>query len=435
MRFTSDDIAAAVAGTPSGPPAIVSGAAIDSRAIGGGELFVPIVAERDGHDFIPAALRSGAAAYLTAQDPAEGTAIRVDDTAAALASLGGVARDRLPDAVIGITGSVGKTSVKDLLATTLSTTFATTASEKSFNNELGVPLTLLNAPDDTEVLVVEMGSRGVGHIRELCQIARPTAAIVTAVAEVHTSEFGSVAEVAKGKAELVEAVPSDGYAVLNADDYLVVAMADRTSARVVMYGERGDVRAADIRVDDQLRPTFDLLTPWGTAQVTLAVHGLHQVSNGLAAAAAALVQGVSLDEVATGLGAASLSPWRMQLERTRSGAIVINDAYNANPTSMSAALRSLAALDARRRVAVLGLMAELGDVSDVRHRELGELATELGIEVITVDCPAYGVGVDVADAESAIAALGELTEDDAVLVKASRSADLQRVADVLTGVI
>lgn len=433
MEFTTQEIARFTDGTVIGPDVTVTSATIDSRTVSGGELFVPLVAERDGHDFIPSALDSGAAAYLTAKEPEGGTAVRVGDTADAFSRLGMAARDRLPEAVIGITGSVGKTSVKDLLAAVLATTFRTAASAKSFNNEIGVPLTLVNAPADTEVLVQEMGARGVGHIRKLCTVARPSAAIVTMVAEVHTSEFGGIEEVGLAKGELVESVPVDGFVVLNNSDARVRRMAALTDARVLTYGVSGDVVAQQVGVDDELRARFRLSSPWGTTVVQLGVHGVHQVGNALAAAAAALAQGVPIDAIADGLAAAELSPWRMELRRSAAGAVIINDAYNSNPTALAAALHSLAAVDADRRIAVLGVMAELGATSDARHAEMGELAAELDIEVVTVDCPAYGVGTDVGSVDAAIDAVGQLGAGDAVLVKASRSAGLERIADALSG--
>jgi UDP-N-acetylmuramoyl-tripeptide--D-alanyl-D-alanine ligase len=429
VRFTAGEVAAATGGRLHGPDTTVNGVAIDSRGDVAGRLFVPIVAERDGHDFVAAALAAGAAAYLTARAPSTGTAVEVADTLAALGAVGALARDRLPDRVVGVTGSVGKTSVKDLLAAALATTYATVASEKSFNNELGVPLTLANAPEATEAAVVEMGARGIGHIRLLCELARPTIGVVTAVGHVHTELFGTIDDVALGKGELVEDLPPSGTAVLNADDERVAAMAPRTPARVLTYGMAGEVTASGVTLDD-LRPAFRLHTPWGDADVRLAVRGAHQVSNALAAVSGALAAGAPLSEAVLGIESAALSPWRMDLRRTERGALVLNDAYNANPISMAAALRSLAALDARRRVAVLGTMAELGDVAEAEHAAIAELAGELGIRVVALAEPRYG-GEQVATVEEAAAALGDLGEGDAVLVKGSRVAGLERLADLL----
>jgi UDP-N-acetylmuramoyl-tripeptide--D-alanyl-D-alanine ligase len=443
VKMRSSEVAAATGGRLVGPDVTVSGAAIDSRQVAGGELFVPVIAERDGHDFVGAALAAGAAAYLTARPvaraadggaPMAGTAVEVDDTRAALTALGGHARDRLAprvaDRVVGITGSVGKTSVKDLLAVTLAAGWRTTASVGSFNNELGVPLTLVDAADDTEALVVEMGARGVGHVTELCAIARPVVGVVTRVAPVHTETFGTIDDVAAAKGELVEALPVTGVAVLNAGDPRVAAMAARTRARVVTFGEGGDVRAEGVRLGSDLRPSFRVVTPWGAAAVRLAVRGAHMVDNALAALAAALVCDVPLGDVVDALARADLSRWRMELTTLPSGARILNDAYNANPTSMAAALRSLASLAARRRVAVLGVMAELGPSSDEQHRAVGDLARQLGVEVVAVGAPAYG-GTRVADLEAAVAALGELGEGDAVLLKGSRVAGLERLMTLL----
>jgi UDP-N-acetylmuramoyl-tripeptide--D-alanyl-D-alanine ligase len=437
VQFTSGEVAEAVFGRAVGPDVRLDGASIDSRDIRSGQLFVPIVAERDGHDFVEAALKSGAVAYLTAREPIAGTsAIVVDDTGRALLDLGRAARGRLPDRVVGVTGSVGKTSTKDLLAAVLATTHVTTANARSFNNELGVPLTLLGAPAGTEAVVVEMGARGRGHISLLCDVARPTIGVVTVVEGAHLEQFGSVDGVARAKAELVEALPASGNAVLNADDPRVVAMGERAAATVVTFGvsSAADVRAEDVRLDDDLRPSFRLRTPWGDADVRLAARGGHQVVNALAAAAAALAAGVVPEAVAEGLGRGTLSPHRMDLVRATSGARILNDAYNANPTSMAAGLRALAAIDAARRVAVLGVMAELGPDSDREHEAIAALAGTLGIDVIAVAAPAYGDGVthvdDVPGALAALEALG-LDERDAVLVKGSRVAALERVVEAL----
>ncbi|HEX7444238.1 MAG TPA: UDP-N-acetylmuramoyl-tripeptide--D-alanyl-D-alanine ligase, partial [Acidimicrobiales bacterium] len=368
MRMRASEIASATQGRLLGPDVVVDGVGIDSRELAAGALFVPIVDARDGHDFIASAVERGAAAVLMSVDQAaevldavpDGVAvIEVDDTSEALADLGRDARRRLgaePGSVgvVGITGSVGKTTTKDLLSAALAGTYPTTASLRSFNNELGVPLTLLNAPEGTRATVVEMGARGRGHIAVLCGVARPSIGVVTTVEMVHTQLFGELAEVAAAKAELVEHLPVDGVAVLNADNVYVAAMAHRTHAAVLRFATSPDqAGAADlwsgpIHLDDELRPRFRLHSPWGEIDVRLAVRGAHNVGNALAAAAAALSCGVPLAGVAEGLSRAEMSPWRMELTRAPGGARVLNDAYNAGPASMAAALRALAALGADR---------------------------------------------------------------------------------------
>jgi UDP-N-acetylmuramoyl-tripeptide--D-alanyl-D-alanine ligase len=431
MRLQASEVADVTGGTLSGPDATVDGARIDSRLVRGGELFVALRAERDGHDFVDAALDAGAGACLVEQPAGRGTSVVVEDTFVALTQLGTRMRGRLPDRVVGITGSVGKTSTKDLLAAALGRSYRVNASAKSFNNELGVPLTVLDTPDDAEAVVIEMGARGRGHVASLCAVARPLVGVVTTVGLSHSEFFGTVEDVAVAKAELVESLPAHGTAVLNADAPLVAAMATRTDARVLTFGlGAGDVRASGIVLDDDLRPAFRMHTPWGDAGVQLQVRGQHQVGNALAAAAAAMACDASLEEVAAGLGDARLSPWRMELDRAPSGALILNDTYNANPLSMEAALRALAELPARRRTAVLGIMAELGDVGPAEHARMGALAGELGIRVIAVAVPDYG-GELVADAGEAVERLGPIGKDDAVLVKGSRAAGLETVASTL----
>ncbi|MFZ2241136.1 MAG: UDP-N-acetylmuramoyl-tripeptide--D-alanyl-D-alanine ligase, partial [Gordonia amarae] len=272
MRFTAAQIAQATDGEVVGDAgAVIDGVAIDSRIVEPGQLFVPIVAERDGHAFIGKAVEAGATVCLSSRDVfgdattdvPGATVVRVADTALALADLGRAARTRLPDRVVGVTGSVGKTSTKDLLAGVLATTYPTAASEKSFNNELGLPMTLVNAPDGTEAVVLEMGARGVGHIELLCGIGRPTVGVITRVEAVHLEMFGSLEAVSQAKGELIEALPDDGLAVLNADEPVVAAMASRTSAPVLTYGlsPTADVYASNVSLDAQLRASFRLHTP------------------------------------------------------------------------------------------------------------------------------------------------------------------------------
>lgn len=430
MQLTASEIARATGGTLVGEDTSCDGASIDTRTILQHQLFVPIVDARDGHDFIGIAIAAGCGAYLTEREPQGGTAIVVDDTSIALAALGREARRRHTGPVIGITGSVGKTSVKDLALAAIGGERVAHASERSFNNELGVPLTLINAPDDAEVLIVEMGARGIGHIADLCRIAKPDIGIVTYVGAVHTSEFGTVEAVAQAKAELIAALPDTGRAILNAECGPVLAMKSSSPAPVVTYGNDGDVSAAAVTVDADLRPTFDVVTFGRVYNVSLPVHGVHQVSNALAALAAAEAVGVAPSAAIRGLATARVSPWRMELERTSSGAIVINDAYNANAISTEAALRSLAALDVGQRFAVLGVMAELGDRHDQDHLAMARLCEELDIQLIAFDEAAYGVEV-VTDFDAVIARLGPLPRENAVLVKGSRVAGLEELAKQL----
>ena len=420
----------------------VDGLSIDSRSLRPGQLFAAVSGERDGHDFVAAAVAAGAGACLVERvDPAAlaGTsALVVPSVADALAGLARIARDRLEATaagrVVGVTGSVGKTTTKDLLASVLAQRFPTAASERSFNNELGVPLTLANAPDGTQAVVVEMGARGHGHIRLLCDLARPTVAVVTLVAAVHSEFMGGVDRIAEAKRELVESLPGDGVAVLNADDERVAAMAGATDARVLTYSALGrpdaDVRAEDVAVGPDLCASFVLCSGTERTPVRLGVRGEHNVANALAAATAALALGVGADQVAVGLAAPELSPWRMELGRSPAGALVLNDAYNANPTSMLAALRALASLDADRRIAVLGYMAELGADEAAEHRRVADVASGLGVEVVAVRTDLYGVA-PVDGVDQVLAALGSLDDRAAVLVKASRSAGLERVAAAL----
>jgi UDP-N-acetylmuramoyl-tripeptide--D-alanyl-D-alanine ligase len=433
MRLRASEISAAVGGRLEGENVVVDGAAFDSRALKPGELFVPVVAERDGHDFVAGAVANGAVAYFTSRGRLHptATAIHVTDTAQALLSFGRHARTRLPDRVIGVTGSVGKTSVKDLIAAICTTHFVTQANEKSFNNELGLPQTLCNAPDGCEAVVVEMGMRGFGEIALLCEIAKPTIGVITVIGEAHTGRVGGIEGVARAKGELVESLPEWGTAVLNADQPVCIGLKQRTDAKVLGFGvANGDVRAENITLDRLARPSFRLVTPWGSADVSLLVSGAHMAVNAAAAAAASLAAGVPLDKVVAGLGAARLSPWRMEMSERADGLIVINDAYNANPTSMLAALDALAALPVTgRRVAVLGPMAELDDDGPERHRAMAAHAAAHGIDVITLGTDDYGIS-PTSDLDRELA---KLTGDDAVLVKGSRVAGLERVAEQLTG--
>jgi UDP-N-acetylmuramoyl-tripeptide--D-alanyl-D-alanine ligase len=427
------------------PGLVISGKVeFDSRKVAAGDLFLAIKGDRvDGHDYAAAALERGALACLGTR-PVGVPAIVVDEPIAALTALATAAADRLTARIVEITGSAGKTSTKDLAAQLFELAGPTIAPPESFNNELGFPYTVLLAGADTEYLVLEASARGIGHIRHLTGIARPTVAAVLNVGSAHLGEFGSAAAIAEAKGELVEALPADGVAVLNADDPLVAAMAERTVARVLRFGTAADadLRAEQVRLDPAGRPGFDLVGEGFRLPVQLRLHGAHQVSNALAAAGLALSCGLPPALVADGLaGATARSRWRMEVTETPAGVSVINDAYNANPESMAAALNALLALAAGRpTVAVLGEMAELGPHAAAAHHELGELAGALGVHrVIAVGEPARpiidgaagsGCRTDwVADTDAAVAMLrGQLRSAEVLLVKGSRSAGLERVA-------
>jgi len=448
IDMTLGDVAAAVHGRLSGADPdirVYAPVEFDSRKARPGGLFLALPGEHvDGHDYVDSARAAGAVAAIVTR-PVDGPSILVADGLAALSALATVVIRRLPDIlVVGITGSSGKTSTKDLVAQLLERLGPTVAPPESFNNELGHPYTVLLSTVDTKYLVLEMSARGLGHIRELAEIAPPRIGVVLNVGSAHLGEFGSRAAIAQAKGELVEALPADGVAILNADDPLVAAMSARTAARVVTFGERGDVRASDVRLDELGRPAFTLHAGDARAEVSLRLSGEHQVANSLAAAAVALEFGLPLPDVAAALSAATRrSKWRMEITERPDDVVVINDAYNANPESMRAALNGLAEIGrhrAGRTWAVLGPMAELGDAATEEHDALGRLAASLHVSrVVAVGEPARATahgaalaGGDaqwVPDADAAITLLEkELQPGDVVLVKASHAVALERVA-------
>jgi len=456
IALTLAEIAAATGGVlhDGDPSAMVTGPVlIDSRLVVPGSLFVAIKGEQtDGHGYAAAAVRSGATAALAARPLGVPTVV-VDDPVAALARLARTVLDRLGDVtVVAVTGSSGKTSTKDLMAAVLETAGLTVAAVGSYNNEIGVPLTVLAADAGTRHLIVEMGARGKGHISYLCEVAPPQVGVVLNIGTAHAGEFGSREATAVAKRELVEAIPADGVAVLNADDPLVLAMASATSGRVVTFGmdPAADVRAEEVEVDDQGRAAFDLRSPTGAHRVRLRLHGLHHVSNALAAAAVAYVLGLPGDAVARALSEATpRSRWRMEVVERADGVTVVNDAYNANPESVQAALETVAAMSGGRRSwAVLGEMRELGAAAATEHARVGTLAVRLGLSrIVAVGDGARGISdaaretpvpgttylgeepVFVSDVDEALTLLREqVRPGDVVLVKASRAAGLERVA-------
>ena len=455
IRMDITAVAEAVGGTlvDCPDPALpVTGAVADSRAAGPGDLYVAIVGERvDGHDFAAAAHTAGAVVTLGTRPTGQPTIVVPGDPVEALGRLASHTLDRLPAArVVAITGSSGKTTTKDLIATLLEDLGPTVAPAGSFNTEVGLPLTILRATADTRFLVLEMGARGIGHVATLCRIAPPDVGVVLNVGSAHLGEFGSREVIGAAKGEIVEALEPDGLAVLNADDPIVAAMAQRSGAPVVTFGSSpaADVRAVGLTLDGSARAGFTLHTPSGDADVQLAMVGEHMAANACAAAAVALHFGMTPARAAELLGAAQpRSRWRMEVTTTASGVTVVNDAYNANPESMRAALRSLAAMRGQgRTIAVLGEMRELGADSIAEHDEVGRLAVRLDIsKTIAVGQGARALylgaaqegswneeAVFVPDVDAAIELLrGLVKPGDVVLVKASRSIGLEAVAHAL----
>ncbi len=426
---------------------------VDSRRVRPGDLFVALPGEQsDGHDHLGAAREAGAVGALLTRDldpllPA----LTVPDPLTAVQHLARVLYAREPEPLtVGITGSSGKTSTKDLLAQVLSDLGPTLAPEGSFNNELGLPLTALRRTPQTRFAALEYSARGIGHIAFLSSIVAPHVAVVLNVGTAHLGEFGGRDGIAQAKGELVEAARTA--VVLNADDAYVRAMARRTDRPVTTFGLRAgaDVRADGLTLDEQGRASFRLLTPHGAADVALQLRGEHAALNALAAAAAALHVTTDVDRIARLLSAAvPVSRWRMEVSERPDGVTIINDAYNANPESMRAALKTLAVMSkgkTRRTVAVLGHMAELGDDAREAHMDLGRFVVRLDVgQLVVVGEQAGGIhagavlegswgseSIHVADVEEAVVLLRrELAPGDVVLVKASRSARLERVAEAL----
>lgn len=453
IPMTLDEVAEVVGGTVDGDGTtqVTGPAYLDSRESVVGGLFVAIAGERvDGH-----AYAADAHAVLGSR-PTGRPGVLVDDPVAALGLLARHVVDRTGATVVALTGSQGKTGTKDYLAHVLATAAgsgvpgSTVATRGNHNNELGVPLTVLRATADTTHLVVEMGARGVGHVEYLCRVAPPVVAAVLNVGTAHIGEFGSREAIAQAKGEIVEALPGAGTAVLNADDPLVAAMAPRTAARVLTFGEAGDVSWRGLELDELGRPTFELGHRGTWHPVALRQVGAHQVANAAAAAAMALALGLDLADVAAALGTAeSASRWRMELRERADGLVVLNDAYNANPASTVAAIDALAAIgrrSTRRTVAVLGEMRELGPTSHEDHVAVGRAAAEAGLDVVVaVGEPAAGIAEGArqvagwtgeamltAGRDEALTWVREnASAGDAVLVKASRGAALEVVAEGL----
>ena len=449
--LTAADIARRASGAVAAgnPDAAVMSWTFDSRSLAEGACFVALRADRDGHEFVEDAFAGGAHVALIDRElphvtpRAEQALVRVDDTLAGLQAVArSVRADRVTTEVVGVAGSTGKTSTKDLIAAALASR-GCYANVESYNNEFGVPITLLNAPPSAHVVVTEMGERFPGDIAALCEIAQPRVGVVTNVGLAHAEHLGGAEGAATVLGELLEALPGDGLAVLSADDRFTPELAKRTRARVITvgYAKRADFRVWGVELDELLRPSFSI----DGQRVAVPLHGSHHVVNAaMAIAVAHRGFGVELEEAAALLASVRRGRWRMELNETSDGVVILNDAYNANPASMEAGLRALAHLPVRgRRIAVLGDMRELGDHAPGAHAKIGRRAAAYGIDVVVgvgrggaaiARASSDGVGDVrmVANAQEAIdVVLPIVTPGDAVLVKASRALGLEVVADAL----
>lgn len=463
--LTLGQVCEVVGGTLNGDPAVrVSGISIDSRSAKPNDLFAAIVGERvDGHQFVEQARNAGVTSCLTSKE-VSGSHILVpaspdslDPVIHAIAKLSAHVRSLLRGVeVIGITGSSGKTSTKDMIGQVLSQVGNTFAPAGSLNNELGLPLTLLSPPVDVKYLVAEMGMRGIGHISHLCELAQPTIGVITNVGRAHIGEVGSIEGIAKAKSELVSAIPANGVVVLNADDVRVLAMQKLTQATVFTYGlsKTADVRAENLQLSPYGSYNFDLVYRGDRVSTSIPMLGEHNVLNALAAAAVGLAVGMELNDIARALMTIKqMSKWRMEVHQIPGNVTIINDAYNANPESMTAALQTLTAIPATGNTfAILGKMHELGDDSEAIHVQIANLATKLGVtQVIAVGEPAriYRLPQDIDSGEtnaqksvwlpdfaSACDYIDkEVNSGDVLLFKASRAEQFEVLADQIEVVL
>ena len=454
MDLRASEAAAAVSGRLIGPDRVITSVVVDSREAGPGSAFFALPGTRtNGHRFADDARARGASVVVVARCPPDAqpaaSCILVEDPGSALLALARLHRRSLTATVIGITGSVGKTTAKDFTAAVLAGSYRVASSPRSFNNEIGVPLTVCSADRRTQVLVAELGAGAVGEIAALCELVRPHLGVVTAVGPAHLETFGSLERVAEAKAELVEALPTDGVAVLNVDDPVVASFAERTTARVLSFGRSGNamVRCEGIRLNESGRARFTVVHDGTRARVEMPVVGAHIVVPALAAIACGIALGVPLGKAAESIGTAHTSSGRMQELSTPDGVRILHDAYNANPMSMLAGLRAAAAARGPfRSIAVLGAMEQLGADSLREHERVGRVAAELGFDALvavgerarSIADAAIHAGMSrprvvvCSEHREAVAAVRRAARPgDVVLVKASRAARLERLVDEL----
>ena len=438
MLITASEVASVAHGTLVGLDCEASGIAFDSRTLRFGQAFVALVGDADGHDFLQAAATAGAPFAIVQRGKSISglTCVEVDDCDAALTALGRHCRERLSGSlegrVIGITGSVGKTSTKDLVLAVLRSKYANAhGPEKSLNNDIGVPVTIINASDVCDALVLEMGMRGLGEIARLCDVGQPQIGVITEVGDAHSERVGGIDGVIRAKAELVQALSSSGIAIVNSDSVNAMKTVHGIAAQVVTFGssESASVRWEIVSSDERGCCTVRFTAGDESAVGTVPLPGIHMASNAASAVAVGLACGIGIAQCVHALSNAQSASQRMQWVNGRNGVRVLDDSYNANPISVAAALRTVAETPAKKRYAVLGVMAEVLH-SDSAHQEIATLCRQLGIELLALETDLYGTNVlsltDVANT------LGQVDSDTVVLVKGSRIAATERVVQALT---
>jgi UDP-N-acetylmuramoyl-tripeptide--D-alanyl-D-alanine ligase len=439
MLITASEVASVAHGTLVGLDCEASGIAFDSRTLRLGQAFVALGGGADGHDYLQAAATAGASFAIVQRGRSIDalTCIEVDDCDAALTALGRHCRDRLSGSlegrVIGITGSVGKTSTKDLVLAVLRSKYPNAhAPEKSLNNDIGVPVTIIDAPNECDALVLEMGMRGLGEIARLCDLGQPHIGVITEVGDAHSERVGGIDGVVRAKAELVQALPSVGIAIVNSDSVNAMKTVHGIAARVVTFGtsETSSVRWEIVSIDDRGCCTVRFTAGDESAVGVVPLPGIHMASNAASAVAVGVTCGIDLSQCVQALSNAQSASQRMQWVTGRNGVRVLDDSYNANPISVAAALRTVADTPAKQRFAVLGVMAEVLD-SQKAHREISDLCQRLGIELLAFETELYGVGaVSLPDIART---LTSLDSNAIVLVKGSRVAATERVVQALMG--
>ena len=437
MLITASEVASVAHGTLVGLDCEASGIAFDSRTLRHGQAFVALGGEADGHDYLRDAVTAGAPFAIVQRGKSVDalTCVEVDDCDAALTAIGRHCRGRLAATlngrVIGITGSVGKTSTKDLVLAVLKSQFANAhGPEKSLNNDIGVPVTIINAPDACDALVLEMGMRGLGEITRLCDVGHPQIGVITEVGDAHSERVGGIEGVVRAKAELLHSLPQSGIAIVNSDSVNAMKTVHNISARVVTFGssETAAVRWEIVSSDERGRCTVRFTAGDESAVGIVPLPGIHMASNAASAVAVGITCGIGIAQCVEALSNTQSASQRMQWVIGRNGIRILDDSYNANPVSVAAALRTVADTPAKQRYAVLGVMAEVLH-SDVAHQEIATLCQQLGIELLALETDLYGTGAlsltDVART------LDGHDSNTVVLVKGSRVAATERVVQVV----